>query len=63
MNSRGNDFWEAFVATENGCDSKCDGCPVWWKHKQVCLHEDIANWEAWNVEEKQRRAKAYEELK
>ena len=54
-----NKFWKVFEATEKSCDKRCDKCLMWWDMKQVCLHEDIANWQVYNVQAKKRRGKKW----
>ena len=40
-------LWELYEATESGCDKKCNDCPLWLKHKNVCMHEDNKRWQEW----------------
>lgn len=60
MNSHGDEFWEAFTATENGCDGNCDNCAMWWNHRQVCLHQDLKNWRVWADQQKRERMEMYD---
>ena len=41
------ELWKLYEQTEDGCNKKCDTCPLFLKTKDRCIHEDMEKWQQW----------------